>query len=1166
MIESQTNIASVADFIARWEASGAAERANYQLFLCELCDVIGVPRPEPAKADSSQNSYVFEHPVVFDDGLGHSTTKFIDLYKKGFFVLEAKQGNDKDAQADPSGLKMPKRSRRGTAVRGTQGWDEAMLAARGQAELYAKALPVADGWPPFLAVVDVGHSIEVYADFSRSGKTYVAFPDALNHRVPLKDLASEEVRERFRLVWSDPDELDPSRRSAKVTRAVAERLADLAKSLEKSGHPPEAVAHFLMRCLFTMFAEDVGLLPKDSFTRLLEGRRGKLDTFPGMLRSLWTAMDRGEFSPILEMKLLRFNGQLFADSEALPVTAAQLELLIEASKSDWRAVEPAIFGTLLERALDPVERHKLGAHYTPRAYVERLVLPTIVEPLREEWEAVQAAAVTLAKADKLTEAQEEVAAFLNRLCNVIVLDPACGTGNFLYVTLEHLKRLEGEARDALRGFGQTQEVFEGVGLTVDPHQLLGIEINPRAAAIAELVLWIGYLQWHFRTFGARQPAEPIIKAFHNIECRDALIDYDKTEPVTDAHGQIVTRWDGHSMKKHPVTGAEVRDENARAPEYRYVNTRKSTWPKANFVIGNPPFLGQQRMRTRLGDGYVDAVRHAHKDVPSTSDFVMYWWHIAADAARKGSIQRFGFVTTNKITQPLNRKVVEPYMHGENALSIFFAIPDHPWPDDPESADVRIAMSVAEKSASHGTLMSVVAELPTEDGLPAVTFVTETGYINPDLSIGVDLRPCVQLKANEALAIKGFELGSQGFLVTRAEGDDWLKATPGHAKILRPYMNGDDLKDGKWHRYAIDFFGFSESEAMAYHNAYQHVYDRVVADRATNREQRVIRDWWLFRRSGAKLRTALHGLPQFIGTTRTAKYRVFQFLPANFMAESKIVVIASDAAWLLGLLSSRIHVAFATRIGGWLGVGNDPTYNHTDCFNKFPFPELTPQQSAKISRLAEDLDAHRKRQLAAHPDLTITDLYNGLQKLRSGEALSPEDKIIHEHGLVSLLKQIHDRLDEVVFDAYCWPIGLSDEDILERLVALNAERAGDEERGVIRWLRPEFQNPADRQAPTQATLSITEPESEETAPAPAKTKAPWPKSLAEQAQAVRTALAVQRGPVTPAQLAKQFLRARLDRIEELLDTLVSLGQARTLPDGRFIAGIIGPARKSPAKSA
>ena len=235
--------------------------------------------------------------------------------------------------------------------------------------------PPAKGWPPFLVIVDVGHSIELYADFSRSGKTYVAFPDALTHRIPLGDIAKDEIRDRLRSVWTDPLSLDPSKKSAKVTREVAEKLADLAKSLERSGHQPEVVAHFLMRSIFTMFAEDVGLLPKDSFKTLLEGRRGKLDTFPDMVGSLWTAMDRGEFSPILERKLLRFNGQLFADPHALPITEAQLELLIEAAKADWKAVEPAIFGTLLERALDPIERHKLGAHYTPRAYVERLGHP-----------------------------------------------------------------------------------------------------------------------------------------------------------------------------------------------------------------------------------------------------------------------------------------------------------------------------------------------------------------------------------------------------------------------------------------------------------------------------------------------------------------------------------------------------------------------------------------------------------------------------------------------------------------------------------------------------------------------------------------------------------------------------------------------------------------------
>lgn len=357
-----------------------------------------------------------------------------------------------------------------------------------------------------------------------------------------------------------------------------------------------------------------------------------------------------------------------------------------------------------------------------------------------------------------------------------------------------------------------------------------------------------------------------------------------------------------------------------------------------------------------------------------------------------------------------------------------------------------------------------------------------------------------------------------------------------------------------HSYVIDLFGLSEAEARSFPRLYQHVYDNVVADRATNREQRVIRDWWLFRRSGIKIRKALSGLTRFIGTTRTAKYRVFQFLPSGLAAESKIVVIATEAASVLGVLSSRIHIVFATRIGGWLGVGNDPTYNHTDCFNKFPFPELNPAASSNISRIAEELDSHRKSRLAEHANLTITDLYNVLERLRSGESLSAAERAIHEAGLVTVLKQLHDELDTAVFDAYGWPVSLSDQEILERLVTLNASRATEEADGVIRWLRPDFQRPDGQQA-TQVPLDIDEPEEEEMeAPTTKRAKTPWPSTLAERAQAVRTALVAHRTPVTPEQLARTFLRARTDGVAELLDTLASLGQARELADGRFIAAL------------
>lgn len=516
---------AVATFITDWSASGGAERANFPPFARDLCDLLNVPHPEPTKPDVSENAYVFERDVEFHNLDGSTSVGRIDLYKRGCFVLEAKQGTEKqEADADDA-LKLTsqpkKKTKRGTAVRGTKGWDDAMVKAHGQAEQYARALPTDEGWPPFLIVLDVGHSIELFADFTRSGKTYLPFPDPGSFRIRMEQLADSDQREKLRTVWTDPLSLDPSRRSAKVTRELADRLAKLAKSLEASGHEAGQVSHFLMRCLFTMFAADVDLIPKDSFTDLLTSLKGDTTNFPDMVRSLWESMDQGTFHPTIRKKLRRFNGGLFEDCEALPLNDAQLDLLTEAGKANWREVEPAIFGTLLERALDPVERHKLGAHYTPRAYVERLVMPTIIDPLRDEWDAVRTAAILLATRGDSDEAIKTIRDFHAKLCETRILDPACGSGNFLYVALKHMKRLEGEVLNTLRELGYRQTEL----LTVDPHQFLGIEVNPRASAIADLVLWIGYLQWHIRTRDLSQIAEPIIRKFHNIECRDAVLGF-----------------------------------------------------------------------------------------------------------------------------------------------------------------------------------------------------------------------------------------------------------------------------------------------------------------------------------------------------------------------------------------------------------------------------------------------------------------------------------------------------------------------------------------------------------------------------------------------------------------------------------------------------------------
>lgn len=1146
------NQQSIQEFIARWKESAAAERANFQPFLSELCDVLEVPRPQPAQSDDAFNHYVFERSVTFHNGDGSTSAGRIDLYKRGCFVMEAKQGSDRTAASAPlSGETTEQtigRGRKGTAVRGTRGWDVAMRRARGQAEQYVRALPPSEGNPPFLVVVDVGYSFELYSDFSRAGKTYVPFPDARSYRILIDDLWREEVRDRLRAIWTEPMALDPSRRSARVTRDVAAQLAALARSLEESGYQPERVANFLMRAIFTMFAEDVRLIPPDSFTEALEEvKRAGVEIFPDMIGSLWSTMNEGGFSPVIRKRVIQFNGGLFEECEALPLTAAQLDLLIQASRADWRDVEPAIFGTLLERALDPHERHKLGAHYTPRAYVERLVMPTIIEPLRQEWDAVLAAAVTLANAGKLREAAEETKAFHRRLCRIRVLDPACGSGNFLYVTLEHLKRLEGEVLNELHGFGESQGVLEDTGLTVDPHQLLGIEVNPRAAAITDLVLWIGYLQWHFRTRGLVMPPQPVIKKFHNIETRDAILAYDSVEEVKDESGQTITRWDGRTTKKHPVTGEDVPDETARLPLLNYMNPRKAEWPEADYVIGNPPFIGTAKMRSALGGGYVEALRNLYRDVPESSDYIMYWWNHAAELTRHGKLKRFGFIATNSLRQTFNRRVIQAHLSAKNPLSLVFAISDHPWVDSADGAAVRISMTVGAAGEHTGTLFNIVKEERTNNEGRDVELKQREGKIFADLNIGADVAGTQPLSANSNLCSRGVQTIGAGFLVTPEEAKQLgLGRISGLENHIRLYRNGRDLTDAPRNVMVIDLFGLSESEVrLRFPEIYQWLLERVKPERDHNNRATYRDNWWIFGEPRANFRPALVGLERYITTVETSKHRFFIFLDKSILPDNRLVNFALDDAYYFGVLSSRIHVKWTLATGGTLE--DRPVYNKTRCFDPFPFPDCSEQQKARIRELGESLDAHRKRQQAQHPQLTITDMYNVLEKLRAGAALTDRERLTHEAGLVSVLKQIHDELDAAVCDAYGWPQTLTDEEILERLVAMNALRAAEERNGLVRWLRPDFQKPA------EGVAAKFGEEFAAVAPVAAKQeKQPWPKTIPEQARAVRLALANVRGVATPQQLARHFTRARVDRIEELLQTLVSLGQAREVETGRYAA--------------
>jgi hypothetical protein len=1154
-------------FIEHWRKTGGSELANTQSFLNALCLLIGVDAPNGSLTDDAANDYVFERRVFQDNGDGTRDFGRIDAYKRGYFILEAKQGSDADRRAaergdddlDLFGQTATARMKRGTARRGTPGWAKAMVQAKGQAERYAKALPVDHGWPPILMVADIGYCIEVFADFTGTGKAYAQFPDRSRYRIMLEDLRHADVRSRLRAIWTDPAGLDPSAEAARVTRQVADLLATVSRRIEKRGYSPDAVSGFLMRLLFTMFAEDTKvLLPENSFKQLLRGQLDHPELLHHQLSALWAAMDRGEFSPALGIMVRKFNGYLFKDTAAIPLDREELAVLIEAAEHEWTDVEPAIFGTLLERALNPKERAKLGAHYTPRAYVERLVGPTIIEPLRADWAGVRVAASELIDQGKPDEARKAVEAYHAQLARTKVLDPACGTGNFLYVAMARMKELEGEVVDLLVELGDTQYVADLTGHTITPENFLGIEINPRAAAIAQLVLWIGYLQWHFRVNGeGRAPPEPILRDIRTIECRDALIEYDERVLERDEAGEIVTRWDGETMTLHPVTGKKVPDETARVEVYRYIKPRAAEWPKADFIVGNPPFIGGKDVRERLGDGYFEALFRT-TDVPESADFVMHWWDKAALAVRREKTRRFGFVTTNSITQLFSRRVIAKHLGAKGGVSLRFAIPNHPWVDEKDGAAVRIAMTVAVKGRAAGRVLPVTDEREAPE---RIEFSEMVGMVNSDLRVGADVTGTMPLKSNAGLSSPGVKLHGDGFIVSPEMASTLLGvhgAPPLPSRIrsgigvepqvIFDYRNGRDLASRPRGVQVIDLYGLTALEVRdRFPTLHQHITTTVKPHRDQNNRGTYRDSWWTFGEARSELRKALAGVDRYIVTIETAKHRIFQFLPVSTVPDNKLIAIALDDALALGLLSARVHVVYALATGSHLGVGDDPVYVKSRCFDPFPFPADVPEPlKANIRAEAEALDALRKRVLAEHDDLTLTRLYNVLEALRAGRPLIPQERDIHDRGLVTLIRQHHDEIDRLVADAYGWPHDLADEDILTRLVALNKERAAEEARGLIRYLRPDYQDPG-YAAPVNATLDLGE------APVPVLDNIiPWPATLPEQVGAVQRILAGAGSPLAATDVARAFKGKRAATVEPVLQALAGIGIARRLKDGRYAA--------------
>ncbi|MGX7953027.1 class I SAM-dependent DNA methyltransferase [Tsuneonella sp. HG249] len=1032
-------------FIRKWQHTpGGAERANYGVFLQTFCGVLGLEAPSDPAVGGVLGRYQFDGPVA--EGSLNGGPGFIDFYRKGSFVLEAKQSKIPPVSKTQPEMFDPDE----VAPKASSGakYDLLMRRALRQAKSYVHHLPSDHPWPPFIIVCDVGRAFELYFDYSGNGRGYDFYPDRQGYRITIEQLADPDVQALFRDIWERPKARDPRLRAAEVTREVAKRLADVSKWLEATQRQRtsglsnyekslaiEETSLFLMRILFCMFAEDVGLLPRDSFKRFLqEAVEVENDQhFQTGLRDLWRIMGSDDAQPrwswALKGEVRYFNGGLFDDAKTFVLGEGDKGELLAAARADWKRVEPAIFGTLLEQALTPSERSKLGAHYTPRPYVERLVRATIMDVLEAEWEAVQAEVEALNATDSDAAALEAVRAFHKRLSGLRILDPACGTGNFLYISMELLLRLEADVLVLIEQLGGEAEPEVG------PQQFLGLELNPRAAVIAELVLWIGWLRWRMSNDPEEVP-EPVLR-------RTATINFG-----------------GHAgydaVLTHKPTGEPDLD-NPMVPD----------WPEADFIVGNPPFIGGKDIRARLGGDYAEALWKANPRVPKSADFVMQWWDRAANilTSPNSALVRFGFVTTNSITQEFSRRVIAAYIEVGKA-SLLMALPDHPWTKAAkEAAAVRIAMTVAGRGEADGTLVEVLKEEGLDSDDPQIATAEVRGAIHANLTTGADVGSTAALRANAGLCSPGVKLHGAGFIVTPKEAAYLgLGRREGLEAFIRPYRNGRDLMQSPRGAMVIDLFGQDERDVRKrYPEVYQHLMETVkvardaqVAKSPTQDAKAYAEQWWAHGKPRTELRPALVGLARYIVTVETAKHRVFQFLPADVLPDNRLVVVADERGETLGVLQSKAHLAWTSATGGTLE--DRPVYTKSACFDPFPFPTMTAASAAETRELAEELDETRKLAIAEVDGLTMTELYNLRDAVRRGDSMDLVQQARAQASRARIIDQLHDKLDAAVAAAYGWPADLPPSEIITRLVALNAECAAEEKEGQVRWLRPDYQRP------------------------------------------------------------------------------------------------------------
>ena len=964
---------TVAEFISIWQNVDVTERSGAQQHFLGLCELLR--HPKPIEADPTGESFTFERGAEKNTG----GDGFADVWKKGFFGWEYK-GKHKNLDA-----------------------------AYQQLLTYREDLEN----PPLLVVCDMERII-IRTNFTNT--------PTVKYEIALAALARPENLALLRNVFFEPEKLKPGVTLQSITAEAARRLAEIAQSMRKRGLPALDVAHFLDRMIFCLFAEDVGLLPRGLFSRVLKNSQHDPALFRKVMAQLFEAMAGGGLFG--EHKILHFNGNLFSDATVLDMEAEEIERVAQISTLDWSAVDPSIFGTLFERGLDPDKRSQLGAHYTSRQDIEALVEPVVMQPLRREWAEIRQTCDNLLSTGRKNPAPEdagkklspavrskaakEAAALvrrflMDRLPTLKVLDPACGSGNFLYVTLQKLKDLEKEvvlygARNGMGGFLPL----------VGPWQLYGIEINPYAYELAQMTVWIGYLQW-VRDNGLGAVGEPVLRKLDNFKCMDAIID--------------------------------LSDPN---------NPKEPEWPKVDYIVGNPPFLGGSLLRSSLGDAYVEKLFAAYGNrIPNFSDLCCYWFEKARLQIEKGRCKRAGLLATQGIRGGANREVLK---RVKETGDIFFAESDRDWILD--GANVHVSMiGFDDNSEKEKTL----------DGRSVVS-------INVNLTSSADISGAAHLKDNAGICFQGpspkapfeFDFVRAGEMLLAPVN---VNGRP-NSDVVRPSLGAVDITKRDPDEWTLDFGLMEMDQAAPYELPFEYVRTNIFPIRRERRDD-YRGKWWQYARPRVELRKALVGCERQIATPRHSKYRVFVRIASVFLADDSTIVFARSDDYFFGVLHSRIHEVWARAQGTQLRERESGfRYTPTTCFETFPLPRPTPDQEKAIAEAAKELDALRnnwlnppewmKEEILEFPGsingpwarYVVNPNDKGIGVVRYRRLVpkdEPSARLLAKRTLTNLynarpdwLKLAHRKLDEAVFAAYGWPSSFTDEELLDNLLALNRQ--------------------------------------------------------------------------------------------------------------------------------